>query len=593
MQADKRTVRVVLGALIGVAATLALTVGSAGAATVSSALGIPCTVQPSGVQFCKGDLGHRVPSFDGVPLDANVTLPPESQNGPFPLIVGLHGYGGSKNQSTVDAAAEAQRGYAVLEYSARGFGESCGSVASRNVPGCAKGWVHLADSRFEARDTQYLAGLLVDQGLVLPKKIGVTGASYGGGQTYELAALRNRIMKLNGKLAPWKSPDGTPMRIAAAAPLIGWTDLAYALTPNGNTLDTRAKNPYGKTTGVSKSSFVNGLYTVGNLSGFYAPPGADPNADLTNWNNRINQGEPYDTPDVKNILSQFTQFHSGYYVQHGLKKKKREKPAPILAYNAWTDDLFPADESLRYYNLIKKQYPKAEFSLIFEDGFGHMRASTSASNFPELNAARDKFFDRRLKGASGKPLGVETTTQACNGAAVQGPFITKNWNKQHRNDVSFNSSAPKTFDSTGGSASVANAIDPITSGDSCRTTDANDDSNTATYRLPAATGSGFTLLGAPTVTARYKTTGDFPQVDARLWDVDPGTNKQTLVARGVWRPAASNKNQTFQLHANGYNFAAGHVAKLELLGRDPNYTRPSNGTFSVTVSKLRLDLPTR
>ena len=50
----------------------------------------------------------------------------------------------------------------MLAFSARGFGESCGSPASRlaDPVGCAQGWVRLDDVRYEARDIQQLAGLL-------------------------------------------------------------------------------------------------------------------------------------------------------------------------------------------------------------------------------------------------------------------------------------------------------------------------------------------------------------------------------------------------------------------------------------------------
>jgi len=44
-----------------------------------------------------------------------------------------------------------------------------------------------------------------------------------------LAALRNRIMVEDGSLKRWKSPDGTKLSLAAAAPEIPWTDLAYSL----------------------------------------------------------------------------------------------------------------------------------------------------------------------------------------------------------------------------------------------------------------------------------------------------------------------------------------------------------------------------
>src|SRR5919106_393231 len=274
------TSRAATAAPLSALAALALTSAPAAADEIPSALGIPCTPGPDGVQRCEGSIETRVPSWDGVPLDVDLTFPPAAQPGPHPLIVSLHGWGQDKSQVAVDIDDLARQGYAVMAYSARGFGDSCGSEASREAPGCARGWIHLADARFEARDTQHLAELLVDEGLVEPR-IGVTGVSYGGGQSLMLATLKDRVMRPNGKLTPWRSPGGTPMRIAAAAPRIGWSDLSYSLVPNGGTLDFRSRNPYRPPFGVAKQSYLAGLFATGAATGYYAPPGADPDADLT------------------------------------------------------------------------------------------------------------------------------------------------------------------------------------------------------------------------------------------------------------------------------------------------------------------------
>lgn len=95
------------------------------------------------------------------------------------------------------------------------------------------------------------------------------------------------------------------------------------------------------------------------------------------------------------------------------------------------------------------------------------------------------------------------------------------------------------------------------------------------------------------VTADLQVTGEFAYIAARLLDVDPATNTETLVSRGVYRiaPNASYGRRTFQLAANGWHFAAGHIPELELLGRDAPYLRPSNGSFSIAVSNLELRLP--
>ena len=111
-------------------------------------------------------------------------------------------------------------GYAVLSITPRGFGESCGSEAARaaDPAGCAHGYVRLADARYEVRDAQELAGLLVDERVVLPQQIGVAGGSYGGAIAMSLGALHDRKMLPDGSLVPWTSPGGAAMRIAAAAP---------------------------------------------------------------------------------------------------------------------------------------------------------------------------------------------------------------------------------------------------------------------------------------------------------------------------------------------------------------------------------------
>ncbi len=115
-------------------------------------------------------------------------------------------------------------------------------------------------------------------------------------------------------------------------------------------------------------------------------------------------------------------------------------------------------------------------------------------------------------------------------------------------------------------------------------------SGTAVYNGPAS--RGFTMLGLPTVSAHVAVSGQFGQLDSRLWDVGPD-GKQTLISRGVYRLLDNqNGDIVFQLHGNGWRFPVGHKPKLELLGRDAAYARPSNGSFSIQVTNLRVELPT-
>ena len=127
----------------------------------------------------------------------------------------------SSRKSAASARSWTSQGYAVFSMSDRGWGDSCGGQSQTRVSGsCAHGYNHLMDTRYEVRDAQYLLGLLADEGVVDGQRVGVTGASYGGGISMALAALRDRVMLPDGSYATWTSTGGKAMRIAAAAPVI-------------------------------------------------------------------------------------------------------------------------------------------------------------------------------------------------------------------------------------------------------------------------------------------------------------------------------------------------------------------------------------
>lgn len=588
------TVRRLCAATAMIAGVAVLAPGAAAAAGPLAPFGHACTAQ-NGVRYCPtSTLAQRVPSFDGVPLDVDVTLP-ATGNGPFPTIVMLHGWGGDKTAFEASSPSGdgnetyhynnvyyAQQGYAVLNYTARGFGNSCGSLSSR-TPDCAKGWIHLADQRYEARDTQYLLGLLVDQKVTNRNAIGVTGISYGGGQSIELAYLKNRVRLPDGTFTSWTSPSGKPLQIKAAYPRWPWSDLVDALLPNGRFLDTQiapapqSRNPIG----VEIQSYVSGLYADGQASGYIAPVGADPQADLTTWFGIINAGEPYGA-DAQAVADQIYAYHQGY----GLPGT----PAPVLLQSGWTDDLFPPSQSLRVYNatLASGGYAALQFG-----DLGHSRGSNKVNSDQAFNDQASSFFDAVLRGAGSPPASGSVTayTQTCpQSAPADGPFTAANWSTLHPGTQSFGSAATQTVVSAGGDPGVASAFDPIAgTSDACKTVTAESEPGTAEYTM---TSPGFTLMGLPTITATVNTTGPSGELVGRLWDVLPdGT--QRLITRGVYRLTDNQQGQiTFQLHGNGYRYAPGDTVKLQLLGRDAPYYRASNGTFTVAISNLTVSLPT-
>ncbi|MFA4928611.1 MAG: CocE/NonD family hydrolase, partial [Patulibacter sp.] len=153
---------------------------------------VACVTQSTGSnagqRHCTNSSGlATVPSFDGTPIDVTFTLPPAPSNGPdgnYPVVGVFHGYGGSKFTPTNSAVQRwVRQGYAVLSITDRGFFGSCGALVPVKTGPCEDGYIRLMSNAYEIRDTQYLLGLLADEGLINPRKIGASGGSYGGGMS--------------------------------------------------------------------------------------------------------------------------------------------------------------------------------------------------------------------------------------------------------------------------------------------------------------------------------------------------------------------------------------------------------------------------
>ena len=552
--------------------------------------GHACTPQ-DGVLFCPTLTdAQRVPSYDGVPLDVDVTLP-ASGDGPFPTIVMMHGWSQNKGafeshlpDGSYNNVFYAQQGYAVVNYSARGFGRSCGAPDSRTSPGCDSAWIRLADHRYEGRDTQHLLGVLVDQRVARPDALGVTGISYGGIQSLNLARLRNRIRLVDGSFQPWTSPGGTPLAIKAAYARWAGSDMTYALQPNGRFLDFRTprRGQSIKPGGVMKKSYNDGLYVSGGATGFYAPENGAFSADITGWKNVADLGEP-ERPSQLAVGRELTNFHSWA----GLSGPS----AALLVQNGWTDDLVPATEALRVYRTFHAA-PGARISLQLGD-LGHARGQNKANAERAMISQATAFFAAYLKGEGRPPRhgSVLAFTQTCpQRADAGGPFRAENWERLQQRVVRMGRAGAQTVRSGAGSPATSAAIDPIGGQGACARLAARRARGTATVQRRFA--KPFTMLGLPIVEGEVRTRGRGGFLAAHLWDVHRG--HQRLVSRGVYRLRDNQRGEVlFQLFGNGWRFARGHTARLELRGNDPNFLRTSNFRFSVRTSKLRVFLPGR
>lgn len=172
-------------------------------------------------------------------LDTTVYVPEKT---PAPAVLLPHGFGGDKDSVARDARELAERGFVVLTWSARGFGESTGKI-SLNAPDR-----EVAD-----------ASRLLDHVAAMPEvvtdddgdpRVGVTGASYGGALALLLA--------------------GTDSRVDAIAPAITYNDLRQSLLPNnatGDDLAAATPAPGADTgSGVLKQTWIGTLFSAGSGS---------------------------------------------------------------------------------------------------------------------------------------------------------------------------------------------------------------------------------------------------------------------------------------------------------------------------------------
>lgn len=139
----------------------------------------------------------RMMRVDGVSLDTSYFTTGGTQRRPAVLIG--HGFGGSKAETRAQAEQLAADGYAVMTWSARGFGRSGGKI-SLNAPD--------REVKDVSRLIDWLAGrpevLLDGKG---DPRVGITGASYGGAVSLLAAGYDERVDAIAPEITYWNLAD--------------------------------------------------------------------------------------------------------------------------------------------------------------------------------------------------------------------------------------------------------------------------------------------------------------------------------------------------------------------------------------------------
>jgi predicted acyl esterase len=577
---------------------------------------LKCTTkknQGKSFRYCAG----LVKAKDGsVKLDTTVTLPPTG-DGPYPVIVMLHGLGGSRlsfeskfpGQVGYDATKDtvagtggkfhynnqwfASKGYAVMNYTVRGFEESAcieketqstdaNAALYPDSPACLP---QLVSTSHEVKDTQYLIGRLIDRTLLSAsdvrfkvKKVGVTGVSYGGGHTWLLTRKNT-----------WNSPKGTRIKLAAAAPIIGWTDIVEALMPNGVihenhmpplTVEARLQERMG----VFKRSYADALYLL--MGQTTSEPFVRPGY-LKAWFEELSGPEPYDPAIASHALNSLLTKRSAYYVPTG------DFRTPTLTVQGFTDDLFPAIQSVQMFNRLKAEDATYPVKMYVGD-WGHPRAESDDPETAYISKLVGKWMGYYLKGAGTKPAAnAEARTAVC-GPEIGTLYRAGTWDELSDTSKLIALGGPSSLssDATDPHAEPIDPVDPFTSDrSSCRVTNTVVPSgHAATEDAPLA--ADFTMLGLPEVTMTANPSVADLYVAARIWDVSADESTQTLVDRGVFRLGAAGEQLAhFRLNGNAYTFEAGHKIKVEFTANDAPAFKTSTTSGTVTISAVQVMIP--
>ena len=551
-------------------------------------LGLTCAPTAAGID-CAGFLASEV---DGTALDVTVRVPLAAAT--YPLVVNLHGYGGSKNSSSAWDDRLVARGYAVLRYSARGFGKSWGQV-------------NLADVGVELGDLRSLLGQVVDAapglGLQLDGgAVAVLGASYGGGQSW-LAALHPKF----------DSPGNNTVRIRTIVPIVPWTDLLGALRPNGdstNSIDVP---------GSYKLSYLAGLFLGGLRRDLDRPYPNYPDY-LFIWNAYILATEPNNLPPIgTQIVDGIAGYRSIWWQQQFFQAVDENAKAglpqlPVFELQGFTDDLFPLPEALRMYDALKKLDPGYPIAEYFGD-IGHPRAATKAG---EVDYALDRVFewlDFHLKGTGTASYDVLAAVTRPASVPFDAADVLRVPSVDDLSTASATEDLPGeavlTFDpaNLGGLFSdpfVFTGCEQLQPACTAPPPDVVP-GDLATYLIPAAriaSDAGvapgpFLVAGQPLVSFHASTTAYRVQLDVRLHDVTP-TGESTLVTRGTatldsGSPLVPLGDRKVDILAYGnlMQVASEDSLRLEITNVDSPYISPSRVPSVTSLSKASLTVPVR
>ncbi|MEU4898820.1 CocE/NonD family hydrolase [Streptomyces sp. NPDC044780] len=485
-----------------------------------------------------------------------------------PAVLLGHGFGGSKDDVRDRAEALARDGYAVLTWSARGFGRSTGKIG-------------LNDPDHEVADVRRLIDWLAQRPEVRldgqgDPRVGVAGASYGGAISL-LAA-------------------GYDRRVDAIAPEITYWNLADALFPHG----------------VYKKLWAGLFFTTGSADLTQAPEGAgNEDGDGGGVANRATDQEGWSCGRFEKELCEMYERVAVAGKPDAAARRLLEERSPsavadrikvpTLILQGQADSLFPLDQADAMAKAIRAG--GAPVAVDWTAG-GHDGGDRETSRV----AARTRaWFDRYLKGDKGTDTGpafrisrtggVDTTNGALQLRGATGdryPGLGDG-----RRTVALRGREQSFANPPGAgppSVSTVPGVAGLSQASSLGVGLSLDIPGQFARFDSAPLDRTLRITGSPEVRVRVKADTEDAVLFAKVYDVGPDGQQvlpEQLVAPLRVTGAKKGRTVTVRLPAVDHELVAGHRLRLVLASTDLAYASPAEpATYTVGLVDGGLTVPT-
>ncbi|MFG1652753.1 alpha/beta fold hydrolase [Micromonospora sp. NPDC049275] len=534
-----------------------------------------------------------------VDLDTTLYLPDDASSGrKVPAVLLAHGFGGTKESVRSDAEEFAGRGYAVLTWTARGFGRSGGEI-------------HLDNPDYEVRDAQRLLDWLAARPEVRTDapgdpKVGVVGGSYGGGLALLLAAQDRRV--------------------DAIVPMITWNDLSRAFLP-----ESTGGAP---TEGVFKKGwaglFFGGGGNVGSgpagLSGATAaqPQGAPasagpPSPGPGQGPGTGSGGAPAGAADpscgrfAADVCAAYLRIATaGRADQAAVDLLRRSSPAgvldrikaPTLLVQGEADTLFPLDEADANAKGIAATGTPVRVAWFTG---GHDGGSGPRSDEDRVKFLTVQWLDHYVKGEGNAPGDDFTWSRIAGFDALDRGLVATGFRRADypgltgnaRRDVTVAGPAQPIANPPNGNPAAISSI-PFAGGLASLLDGVAGDVPGQHARFESAPlTEAVDVAGAPTVTVRAASPTGEAVLFVKLYDVDPdgtATLPNGLVApvrlTGLPKQVQDARPVTVTLPGIVRRVEAGHRLRLVVASSDQAYTTPAAPTVYTVAADGAVSLPT-